>query len=341
MACATLALAACQDGSPSVPNPEQQELVCSVPQSQIFRGALRGAIPALSDPELAFPGWPDTELWRPTDRVVGIAMGEEAVAIPMNIFWWHEIVNLTIDGIDVAITHCPLTGSTLAFDRTPLDGVEFQVSDLSGAEESLWPQMARGARCGPRDGASLSMLAVTEMTYEGWQRLYPFTQVLTTEQGHDREYDRYPYFDYDSPSNDWLLYPIPGEIDERRPPKERVLGIPLEEGGHAFPFGELAESGDIAVVPGMDGLDYVVFWDGEYESAMAYWATAPGGVELTFHVDGDRIVDDQTGSEWSVVGRAIDGPMTGTELEPVSDAFVAFWFAWPLFYPDIQIWGAS
>ena len=49
---------------------------------------------------------------------------------PYSIMNWHEIVNDTIDGKDVAITFCPLCGSALIFDRLLPDGqtVKFGVS---------------------------------------------------------------------------------------------------------------------------------------------------------------------------------------------------------------------
>ena len=49
-------------------------------------------------------------------------------------------------------------------------------------------------------------------------------------------------------------------------------------------------------------------------------------------------MDDQTGSLWRVDGLATEGPMAGRQLQLRADAFVAFWFAWPAFYPEIQIW---
>jgi hypothetical protein len=45
-----------------------------------------------------------------------------------------------------------------------------------------------------------------------------------------------------------------------------------------------------------------------------------------------------TGALWRVDGLAVEGPLTGEQLQPVAEAFVAFWFAWPEFCPEIQIW---
>ncbi|MDZ7780635.1 MAG: DUF3179 domain-containing protein [Gemmatimonadota bacterium] len=339
---------------PSGSSQALEDLSCSVPESEIFVGAFRDGIPALTDPEMQLPGFEETSLWQDDDRVVGMVLGDQPIAVPLNIFWWHEIVNLDMDGYSVAITHCPLTGSSLAFDREPQGGVEFGVSgllfrnnlmmyDRTGENESLWPQMSRGARCGPKDGQGLDMLPVVEMTYGKWRRIHPNTLVVTSETGWDRDYSSngYPYRGYDDRSNPELLFPISGDIDTRFPPKARVLGVPEGTGGTAFLYSELNRLGDRAVVT-MESAneDYVVFWDEEAWGAMAYHPTVDGQ-PLTFEVRSEKIVDEETGSTWNMSGQATGGELAGSRLEPIDEAYVAFWFAWPLFQPDIQVWSAS
>ncbi|MEX2468077.1 MAG: DUF3179 domain-containing protein [Gemmatimonadota bacterium] len=355
---AVLAVSACSQDTNGGLGPDNQTaldgLSCSIPESEIFVGAFRDGIPALTNPEMDLPGFPTTSTWQDGDRVVGMMLGDQPIAVPLNIFWWHEIVNLDIDGHSVAITHCPLTGSSLAFDRAPHGGVEFGVSgllfrnnmvlyDRVGEGESLWPQMSLGARCGPQDGTGLQMLPVVEMTYGGWRRVHPNTLVVTTNTGWDREYESpvgYPYGNYDDPSNAQLLFPISEPLDRRYPPKERALGVPSGTGGTVFPYSELSRLGPLAVVPIESDDPYVVFWTGVREGAMAYRPFADGQA-LTFRVEADRIVDDQTGSIWNMSGIATGGPLSGTRLEGVSEAFVAFWFSWPLFFSDIEPWSAS
>ena len=70
---------------------------------------------------------------------------------------------------------------------------------------------------------------------------------------------------------------------------------------------------------------------------MAY-STVLGAERLNFTVEDDRIVDLETGSLWNVEGLAVEGPLAGQRIPPVAEAFVAFWFAWPLFYPEIVLW---
>ena len=62
----------------------------------------------------------------------------------------------------------------------------------------------------------------------------------------------------------------------------------------------------------------------------------PAGDPLTFSVVGDSIVDEQTGSVWTVAGEAIDGPAAGDRLTPIGH-LNTFWFAWSAYYPDSAI----
>lgn len=350
-ALATLAaVAACGDLGPSFVGRGPITLECSIPLADVHRGAIRGAIPALVDPTIGFFGEPGIEYLEDEMRVVGLMLDGVPVAVPHPILWWHEIVNFETEDGAIAVTHCPLTGSTLAFDRGAVDDAAFEVSgllyqnnlmmvDLSDEQESFWPQMARGARCGPRDRQALPMVPVVETTWKAWRAMNPTTRAVSRFTGHSADYDIYPYGDYDREDNPTTLFPI-STLDERRPAKELALGIPDGDGGTVFPLGELAEVGAKAVIPGLDsGGEYVVFYDDAARGAMAYRPRAGGGA-LTFRYLDRAIVDDQTGSTWEVDGHAVTGPLQGQRLEPVAEAFVAFWFAWPLFYPDVRVWEA-
>ncbi len=162
---AALASGACTDTgrTASLDPSDPASLNCSIPASQIFDGGPgKDGIPALTNPRLVGAGEPGTEYLRDDDRVIGVLLEGQPVAVPHNIGWWHEIVNFNLGDQRLAVTYCPLTGSSLAFDRAPIGGAELGVSGLlfqnnlimydRSSRESLWPQMLRGARCGPHAG---------------------------------------------------------------------------------------------------------------------------------------------------------------------------------------------
>jgi hypothetical protein len=61
------------------------------------------------------------------------------------------------------------------------------------------------------------------------------------------------------------------------------------------------------------------------------------GQTLTFEFDGARLTDQETGSEWDVLGRAIKGKLAGKVLTPVV-AINHFWFSWAAFKPQTRIY---
>ncbi len=320
-------------------------------------GPGKDGIPALTNPTLVTPDDTEAAYLRPEDRVIGLLIDGEAIAVPLNIGWYHEIVNLDLGGRSLAVTHCPLTGSSMVFDRSTAGGAEFGVSGLlfqnnlimydRNSQESLWPQMGRAARCGALNGRQLTMVPAFESRWAAWVEAHPDTRVVSSETGYGPDYTLYPYGGYDRPTNEGLLFAMP--IDPRRPPKERVLAIPAGlRGGIAYPFGELERLGDVGVVrhqfDGEGGAaqltDAVVFWDAAARMAAAYRPVA-GGRDLTFRMVDGQIRDDQTDSVWRTDGLAVSGSLQGQRLEGTGEAYVAFWFAWATFAPETEIWRAS
>lgn len=356
-----LLLAGCTGENPSGPDADPTaDLECTIPADRIADGGVgRGGIPALSDPELvpaggSGTGYLDADVSAdPDTRVIGLLRADgQPIAVPIRILWWHEIVNFDFGDRRIAVTFCPLTGSSLAFDRAAVDGRELVVSGLlymnnlmmaaADGGRTLFPQMSRAARCGPDRGTELEEVHITEMTWKAWRELHPGTRVIASSTGFQRDYTDYPYGSYYTLDNSTTLFPVP-RIDGRRPPKERVLGIPSGDGGLAVPFGALETAGPVVLDRVEVGEAPVwVFWKTSAKGAAAYRPTAvlPSGEtrDLSFEVEGGEIVDRETGSTWTLDGRAVAGALEGAELEPVREAYVAFWFAWALFQPGTAIW---
>ena len=314
-------------------------------------GVGRDGIPALTNP--TFVSVEDegaTTYLSGGSRVIGLFLDGEWVAIPHNIMYRHEIVNLDRGSEQVAVTYCPLTGSALAFDRSSVDGAEFGVSGLlfqanlimydRNADDSLWPQMRGAAACGSRAGQALTRYPVVEMTWDGWRNLFTGATVVGVEPFDVERYSVSPYGTaYENPDNpDYLGFPIPRQ-DVRRPPKERVLGLPAHVGADpiAFPFHAMEARGR-AWVHEFDyaGEPAAVFWDAGSFAAVALRPVV-GDQALTFRVEDDAIVDNETGSSWSVAGEAISGSLEGGRLPVIPEAYVAFWLAWAAFHPGTEL----
>lgn len=102
--------------------------------------------------------------------------------------------------------------------------------------------------------------------------------------------------------------------------------------GVAVPFRALNDGGAVRAVE-LSAEGPVVFWRREAQAAMAF------GVSESFSVTEDgQIVDDQTGSVWTLDGRAVEGRRAGEQLPPVETAYVALWRAWSDFHPNTDVW---
>lgn len=355
---AALQLVAC---SGDATGPAASITDCSIPLDRFTDGGVdRSGIPALTNPRLAKRlAAPDVGYVLFSDLVIGVQFNGQPLAIPLKLLWYHEVVNFEVPGQRLTVTHSPLTGSSVVFDPASTGTGDFTVSRyllgtnlvMEDGSGTLFPQMTGLANCGPHDGASLARVPYEQMSYRAWLSVFPDTWVASRITGFDFLYTLYPYGDYRNPNNRTLLYPISSVIDSRRPPKERVIGVPSGTGGVAFPLSVLAQVAfddqvgqQVVFVwaanAAVGGEPVVAFWNSLAGSALVYRATV-GGQSLTFEVvDGTRR-DVETGSTWDFSGFAVSGPMAGTQLAPHPDAYHAFWFAWADVQPDTEIWAPA
>jgi hypothetical protein len=324
-------------------------------------GPPKDGIPALDEPR--FESIDAARSWL-VDRspVISLEAGGEARAYPLGILTWHEIVNDTLGGVPVVVTFCPLCNTALVFERE-LEGTahdfgttgNLRFSDLvmyDRQTESWWQQATGEAIVGELTGKRLTFLPAQIVSLAEFAAAYPEGDVLSRETGFTRDYGRNPYVGYDEAGDRPFLYS--GVIDGRLAPKERVVTIGEGAEATALPFSELRTVGVANVT--VDGAPAVVFWapgaasalgpstigDGEDVGASGVFRPVVDGRELTFARSGDEdapITDLQTGSTWSVTGRATTGSLAGAELEPVVHGN-HFWFAWAAFSPETTVWTA-
>jgi hypothetical protein len=128
---------------------------------------------------------------------------------------------------------------------------------------------------------------------------------------------------------------------------ERVVAIQLGDVDVAYPFADLRE---VQVVNDeVDGNPVVVFWQagtastfgnaGEDVGSAGVFTPVVDGQVLTFVAEDDGFRDEETGTLWNILGQAVEGPLTGAQLEKVVSG-EHFWFAWATFKPETIIWSA-
>lgn len=294
------------------------------------------------------------------EPVLSVEIGGEARAYPLAILIWHEIVNDELGGIPITVTYCPLCNTGIVFNRRA--GSDDQVLDFGTTgylrhsdmvmwdrqTESWWQQITGEAIVGEFTGTRLDFLPATLVSWQDFRDTFPDGSVLSRDTTAPRNYNRPPYAGYDS--KDGRPFMFRGELDDRLPPTERVVGLNIGDTAVAYPF-TLFETTPV-INDSVTGTDIAIFYSPDTQSAFLgmFASKSPvvgstgvydpnlDGRRLTFRSEDGSILDEQTGSVWNIFGEAVSGPLTGSTLLPVIHAN-HFWFAWRAFYPDTVLKG--
>ena len=228
-----------------------------------------------------------------------LTLGDESRWYPYSILVWHEIVNDSFGGKEVAVTFCPLCATGIVYNRS-VNGetLSFGVSGLlhqsnllmyDRQTESLWSQSKGEAVTGKLIGEKLSLLPFQLISFKEVKDRYPEAKILSRETGHSRDYDYFPYGNYNE--NDNLYFSV-DTTDSRFHKKELMYVFPFENTYHATPFQNLIEGdnvfsdkGNEIVIKLMSGEVEVyvngVFYPGYFEQWFSFVAQHRGyGVVL-------------------------------------------------------------
>lgn len=231
-------------------------------------GPPRDGIPSIDKPQ--FLSADKADYLKDDDRILGIDYLGEARAYPIRVLNWHEIVNDKVQGKAVAVTYCPLCGSGIVYNAD-LGGKtsEFGVSGLlynsdvllyDRETETLWSQILSEAVSGKLVDTKLEIIQSSHTSWKAWKQKHPDTKVLSTETGFTRDYDRSPYGSYDE---DVMTF-FPVEFKSKRyHPKERVLGITVNDKQKVYPFAEIAKNSGGTFTDEFSGETLTIEFDAE------------------------------------------------------------------------------
>lgn len=320
-------------------------------------GPPKDGIPSIDDPK--FISVEDADDWiGALEPIIQVSINQEVKGYPIQILTWHEIVNDTVGDVPVVVTFCPLCNTAIAFERTVGNQVldfgttgRLRFSNLimyDRQTETWWQQGTGEGIVGSLTGTQLEFVPAAMISWEEFKNANPDALVLSRETGFTRSYGRNPYIGYDDINNPPFLYqgPVtPGQL----PPVARVLALEFDGEAVAYPYQILSEvnvvndrvgNQDVAIfwAPGTaSALDTAVIEEGQdVGSAIAYDRNLDGQL-LTFEYDGENIIDTTTGSTWDILGWAVSGPLSGTQLSEVVSVN-HLWFSWAAFKPETRIY---
>ncbi len=186
---------------------------------------------------------------------------------------------------------------------------------------------------GPRKGERLAPIATIESDWGAWLKGNPGTvayQMVSKFQPQERPTALLPE------SRTTRLDP-----DPRLEAEERVLGLEIDGSSVAWPLKSL---GDQPRVKGttLGSKPVVVLWAPGTRTAAAYAPETDGKTPEPATLEAQPsdplapFIDRETGSHWSVAGRAVAGPRKGQTLRWLPGVMVK-WYAWSAEYPKTTI----
>jgi len=319
----------------------------AVPNTEIAEGEGDGDIPAINNPN--FTKANQTTYLTDESTVIGIELGGDIKAYPLEIMDWHEAVNDEINALPIAITYSALSGSSIAFDRN-INGVtvDFRITGLLhnsntilSEEETFtdWSQMLRKGIRGDLLESPLNNFQVLEMKWVKWKQLFPNSDVLNQNTSFNRPYGTYPYGDYEIDSTK-ILFNLPHDLDSLNRIlflKEKILGVKVADIVKGYRLENFQAEGFSIIEDEINGEPIIILGSPSAEFMVAYNAKNEEGQRRNLEVqeqDDNVFIIDEAGNKWSVFGKNIENnqlPLGKLESN------IAYWFSWATFYPQIEI----
>ena len=210
------------------------------------------------------------------------------------------------------------------------------VMAVKGRDGTLWSALSGKAFEGPQTGKQLQRIPSMVTTWSHWLMLHPESTAYDLFDGK-----KYPAAALPAEMSQEALETM-GKVDERLKPTVPVLGLEMEGHSTAFPLENVGERA--CFTDKVAGVPVAVFWYEPTRTAVAY-SSKLDDRQLTFYADDVSpetapFKDHETGSRWTLAGRAVDGPLKGRELIWVNSVQCR-WYSWAADYPGTAIYQAS
>jgi len=204
---------------------------------------------------------------------------------------------------------------------------------VKGKDGTLWSALSGLAFDGPRKGQHLERIPSMMTDWGFWLMLHPESTAYNLFDGKKYPQAKLPA-ELSAEAKESM-----SQADSRLAPLANVLGVEIGGRTKAYP---LDGPGDRACFTDeLAGQSIAVFWYKPTRSAVVY-ASKLGGRNLTLYADDISpetapFKDKQTGTRWTLAGRAVDGPLKGQELTWVPSVQCR-WYAWAAEYPGTEVY---
>lgn len=271
------------------------------------------------------------------DRVIAwLRSSHDGGAIPLRHFLSASRVINDTYGI---FFYDPDGGYVSSFERSPgyrhtyeFHGWRNGVMVVKGNDGSLVSALTGRIFDGPRKGQRLKRIPSMVTDWKPWLTLHP-------ESVAYRMYEGKTFLPLELPTGQSpQARKSMGDVDPRLEPFSPVIGVEVNGRTEAW---QLDPKGKLKAVNATVGDQPVaVLWDPSTQTAVSFNREL-GKQRLTLRVDPAAsstapFKDDETGSHWTLAGRAVDGELRGKELDWIPSV-QSHWSAWAAEYPETEL----
>jgi len=211
------------------------------------------------------------------------------------------------------------------------------------ATGSLWYSAHGMAISGTHKGKYLPVVPSYHVTFSEWLALHPDTDVVAPPDDPIHRDIRYGHGTFEALGRPGLakhtvMYTLSPPIDFRLPENTLVLGVTCGPAMRVYPMAEVRRNGSV-VNDELAGEPVLVIAGPAIDSAhMGAFSRVLNDRILEFAYDGEagQYLDQQTGSRWTIEGKAVEGPLAGSQLELIDSSYVR-WHGWAFSHKDTEI----
>ena len=257
--------------------------------------------------------------------VVGVEIGGEARAYPVQFIGYHHQVRDTIAGRPVMVSYCTVCRTGRVFEPVVdghgetfrLVGMDHFNAMFEDRTTGSWWRQANGeAIAGPKRGASLRELPSQQVALAQWLRLHPNSLIMQPDSALRDRYAR--SFDYETGAGRGALT---GTDPVSWHDKAWIVGLTVNEASRAYDWNRLRR--ERVINDSLGGTPLLVVLAADGASFFAYQRPDP---TWRFTLRGDSLVAGEA-------AYALDGHGAAGALPPLF-ASQEFWHSWREFNPE-------
>ncbi|HTH56315.1 MAG TPA: DUF3179 domain-containing (seleno)protein [Cyclobacteriaceae bacterium] len=267
--------------------------------------------------------------------VLGVMLGNESKAYPIEIIGYHHQVRDTVGGQPIMVTYCTVCRTGRVYSPF-VNGVaeEFRLVGMDhfnamfedGRTKSWWRQVSGEAITGPLKGNMLNEIPSEQMSLTAWLSRHPDSYILQQDASFIAQYNELK--DYDEGK-------MKGKLERRDSlswhDKSWVVGISQGLFATAYDWNDLIAKRVINDVVG--NAPVVVVLENDSVSFHA-WSRVVGNDTLRLRYDEQtKMLTDQRNESWNWHGEKVNS--SGVKLT-FMQAYQEYWHSWNTFHPQTK-----